>query len=124
MTWIANSPLKSSSLNIGEIIGYQGAIKRVEKLRDKNGACELCGQLKPLTFHHLIPRSCHSNKWFNKHYSKETMRLTGIDVCRPCHSFIHRQFSEKELGRNFNTLEKLKQEPVISKYLCWARKRH
>jgi len=85
--------------------------------------CQLCGSDQQITFHHLIPRTCHRNKWFRKNFSREEMRTRGIDVCRPCHSFIHKQFSEKHLGRALNTLELLLAEPVISTYVNWARQR-
>ena len=83
--------------------------------------CELCHRPPPLTFHHLIPRRCHSNKWFRKAFTREEMQQ-GIYVCRQCHSFIHRQFGHKELGRLYNTREKLLQSPIMQKYLSWARK--
>ncbi len=84
--------------------------------------CALCSRQRPTTFHHLIPRKCHTNKWFKKNFDTDDMRSRGIDVCRPCHSFIHKQFSEKELGREFNTLEKLLAHETISTYIVWARK--
>ncbi len=86
--------------------------------------CALCESTELITFHHLIPRTCHSNKWFKKHFTRTEMIESGIDVCRKCHSFIHRQFSEKYLGRELNTLEKLLENEVIAKYVQWARKRH
>jgi hypothetical protein len=86
--------------------------------------CELCGRtLKTgTTKHHLIPRTCHKNRWFKKNYTREEHRET-VDLCRDCHSAIHRLVpSEKELGRHLNTLELLKAHPLISGYLVWARK--
>ena len=84
--------------------------------------CSLCGSAHLITFHHLIPKSCHGNKWFKKNFTKIEMRERGIDVCRKCHSFIHKQFSEKYLGRELNTIEKLKNNEVIAKYVQWATK--
>ncbi|MFK7805809.1 MAG: hypothetical protein AB8G95_29535 [Anaerolineae bacterium] len=52
------------------------------------------------------------------------MRTRGIDVCRPCHSFIHKKFSEKELGRELNTLEKLLAQETIKTYVVWAKKQY
>lgn len=46
----------------------------------------------------------------------------GIQLCRRCHSFVHRQFGHKELGRFYNTKEKLLQAPTIQTYARWARK--
>ena len=86
--------------------------------------CELCGGEKLITFHHLIPRSCHRNKWFRKNFDIKDMRERGIDICRKCHSFIHKKFSEKYLGRELNTLERLQQNETVQKYVKWARKQH
>ncbi|OUS27593.1 hypothetical protein A9Q99_14210 [Gammaproteobacteria bacterium 45_16_T64] len=85
--------------------------------------CSLCGTSQLITFHHLIPKTCHSNKWFKKNFTRDEMRGNGIDVCRQCHSFIHKQFSEKELGRYLNTLALLQGNEVIAKYVGWAKKR-
>ncbi|WBA10029.1 hypothetical protein [Salinivibrio kushneri] len=84
--------------------------------------CALCQHPRPLTFHHLIPKTCHNNKWFTKRFSRPYMREHGIWVCRPCHAFIHRQFSEKHLGRTLHSLDLLLAEPVIQDYIHWARK--
>jgi len=51
------------------------------------------------------------------------MQERGIDICRRCHSFIHKQFSEKLLGKELNTLEKLQAHPNVQAYTRWARKR-
>jgi hypothetical protein len=50
------------------------------------------------------------------------MRERGIDICRRCHSFIHKKFSEKYLGKQLNTLDKLAENEIIKTYLKWARK--
>jgi len=76
-----------------------------------------------LTFHHLIPRTFHSNKWFEKNFTKEDMRNRGIAVCRECHSAIHRFLSEKELGRHYNTLEKLRAHEALAHFVDWISKR-
>ena len=89
-----------------------------------NKRCELCGRDHLITFHHLIPRSCHRNKWFRKNFELKDMRERGIDICRKCHSFIHRKFSEKQLGRELNTLEKIRQNEIVTRYVKWARKQH
>jgi len=90
----------------------------------KAESCVLCGSQYGITFHHLIPKTCHTNKWFKKNFSMEDMRERGIDVCRKCHSFIHKQFSEKQLGRELNTLEKLTANEQIANYVKWASKNH
>ena len=83
--------------------------------------CELCGRVNVLTFHHLIPVCLHKNKWFKKNYTREEM-AKGINVCKhDCHREIHNVISEKELGRSFNTLEKLLRHPKIKKYVKYIK---
>ena len=87
-----------------------------------NKQCALCGSERSMTFHHLIPRSCHRNKWFRKNFDKTDMKERGIDICRRCHSFIHKKFSGKILGRQLNTLEKILENETIMTHVRWARK--
>lgn len=84
--------------------------------------CQMCGREKPLTFHHLIPKRNHSNKWFKKRFSLEEMRTGGIYVCRKCHNMIHKTFSEKSLGRDFNTLDAILSDERIQKFVAWVKK--
>ena len=85
--------------------------------------CELCQSEDAHNFHHFIPRTLHSNKWFKKRFTREEMRA-GIDVCHDCHSAIHDLVpDEKELGRHYNTLQKLLAHPEIAKYVAWRKKR-
>lgn len=86
--------------------------------------CALCGSDKLITFHHLIPKSCHSNKWFKKNFDRTEIQENGISICRRCHSFIHKKFSEKTLGRELNSLDKLLANQTIHEYIQWAKKHH
>ena len=88
----------------------------------KTGPCKLCEVERELTEHHLIPRTVHSNQWFKKNFSKEEMKGRTIDVCHLCHKFIHQQWSEKKLGRQLNTLDKLMNENRIRNHIKWAKK--
>ena len=88
-------------------------------------ACELCARVTRIgtTEHHLIPRTCHRNKWFKKRYSREQMQRT-ISVCRDCHAAIHRFVPrEKELGRHHNTVETLLAHDQIGRFVEWVRHR-
>ena len=91
--------------------------------RIKFGDCDLCKREQPLTFHHLIPRTNHSNKWFKKRFTKSEMKTRGLNICRQCHIQIHKLFSEKELGRALNTLEALMEREEIVKYVKWVERR-
>ncbi len=85
--------------------------------------CELCQCEEADNFHHLIPRTVHSNKWFKKRFSTDQMRR-GINVCRQCHRAVHDLVpDEKELGREYHTLEKLGGHPKIAAYVLWKRKK-
>jgi hypothetical protein len=85
--------------------------------------CELCWCEQADNFHHLIPRTLHSNKWFKKRFTRERMR-EGIRVCRQCHSAIHDLIpDEKELGRHYNTLDRLLAHPEVAGYVEWRRKK-
>lgn len=84
--------------------------------------CELCERENLLTFHHLIPKSQHKNKWFKKNFTREEMNK-GIHICKEdCHKQIHRFINEKEMGRSFNTREKLLRHPKVRKYLKYIKK--
>ena len=87
--------------------------------------CALC--LRPgqkLTKHHLIPRTRHSKKSVRDHMSLDEARSQILLVCRSCHNQIHAVLSEKELERDYNSLEKLLTHPDIASYVTWTRKRN
>lgn len=90
--------------------------------RIKEGHCEMCGRLRVLTFHHLIPKTCHKNKWFKKNFTPEDFQ-SGINVCHDCHSAIHRFIPEKLLGKEYNTLELLMGHDDVKKFVEWVSKR-
>jgi len=84
--------------------------------------CELCGRENVCTFHHLIPKCLHTNKWFKKNFTKEEISA-GIYICKyECHREIHTLIPEKELGKNYNTLEKLLAHENIAKYIKFKTK--
>lgn len=91
--------------------------------RIRYGSCELCGHEKSLSFHHLIPRKVHRRKYFQKRYDKYFMHTYGINVCKHCHSHIHKYISEMDLAKYYNTLEKLNAHPELKKYVNWAKSR-
>jgi hypothetical protein len=85
--------------------------------------CELCQSEDAHNFHHFIPRTLHSNKWFKKRYTRKQMQ-EGIKVCKSCHSAIHDLIpDEKELGKYYNTMEKLLAHPQVAGYVKWKRER-
>lgn len=84
--------------------------------------CELCGRNVPLTRHHLIPVTCHGNRWFKSRYTREQL-AESIYICRMCHSGIHDLIpDEKQLGKEFNTRELLLAHEGVRKMIAWVRK--
>ncbi|MHC4995538.1 MAG: hypothetical protein ACYTGQ_10845 [Planctomycetota bacterium] len=91
--------------------------------KQSHGICGLCEREGDRTFHHLIPRTCHSNKWFRKNFTREQMN-GGVDLCRDCHAAIHRFIpSEKEMGRSYNTVETLLEHEDVRNFIEWIAKR-
>ena len=88
-----------------------------------NRPCRLCERVcqRGTTEHHLIPRTCHKNKWFKKRFSRQQM-LQTISVCRECHGSLHRMIpSEKELGRHYHTIDALLSHEQFGPYVEWAK---
>lgn len=85
-------------------------------------SCKICQRDVELTFHHLIPRTLHTNQWFKKRYTKQYMAKHGIDVCRLCHDKVHSIWDEKTLGREVNTLELILESEEIQNFIPWVQK--
>jgi hypothetical protein len=77
--------------------------------------CETCGRDLVLNFHHLIPQTLHCNKWFLKNFDVKDMDKRGMNLCNDCHKTIHAFYSEKQLGRDYNTPEKIKNDEKLRK---------
>lgn len=77
--------------------------------------CPLCNRDVPqLTQHHLVPRQAVKRK--------KAEAAPTVDICPACHRQIHAFYSNLELAQNLNTVEKLKDEPKMSKFLKWLGK--
>lgn len=77
--------------------------------------CELCQRdVDRLTVHHLIPRQKTKQK-------KADIGPTS-KICSACHKQIHTLFNKTRLAQELNTLEKLKSEPEMQKFLSWVQK--
>ena len=72
--------------------------------------------MKRLSIHHLIPRQ----------YTKRKKAAAGqtIDICSACHRQIHAFFENKRLAQELNTIETLKNEPQMQKFLLWVSKQN
>ena len=72
--------------------------------------CELCNRnVSTITKHHLIPVEKGGNK-FNT-----------IHLCIACHTSLHALFTNRELAARFNSLELIKRDPKIIKYLGFIK---
>jgi len=74
--------------------------------------CSICNRETPIEYeedHHLIPKSKRG---------KDT-----IPVCCDCGDQIHNLFTNKELAKKFNTLEKLLESEKIQKWIKWISKK-
>ena len=77
------------------------------------GPCPLCGREMvegpTVDRHHLVP-ACRGGT--------ETEYLHRV-----CHTKIHHTFTEKQLEREFNTVEKLLGHDEIEKFVAWVKKK-
>ena len=72
--------------------------------------CPLCGRSIPQSqkdLHHLIPKS---------HGGRQTIALHRI-----CHQQIHALFTETELARQYNTIDKLKLQNELMAFIKWVQ---
>lgn len=83
------------------------------------GTCAMCDNICLLTRHHLIPRTVHPI--YLKRGLTKGFLSTCVDICRKCHSAVHRLYSEPVLAESYNTLEKLLADPSIQKWISYAR---
>ena len=88
----------------------------------KCALCEIEYNDNNINFHHLIPKSFHSNKRILKQYNKEYLNTYGVYLCIPCHNKLHSCIDEKEMAFNLNTLEKIKENKDIIKWINWKQK--
>ena len=84
--------------------------------------CELCGRMvHEVTKHHLIPRTRHSNKKNKKDFSREDVVSRLALFCRPCHKQIHAVLTEKQMERDYNTIEALQAQEEIARFINWIK---
>lgn len=79
--------------------------------------CELCErEMEQLTIHHSIPRQNTKRK--------KAVPGSTTEICSACHRQIHALFENKQLARELNTVEKLKDEPQMQKFLAWVKQQN
>lgn len=78
-------------------------------------ACALCERdVAELTAHHLTPRQ--------KTRRKGLKPSATVMICWACHRQLHSLFDHTQLEREINSVEKLREEPRMAKFLEWLRK--
>lgn len=84
--------------------------------------CVLCKRFTAhLTRHHLIPRTRHHNKRTRRNSTREEREKT-VFFCSACHKQVHALLTEKELERDYDTVDKIAAHPEIARFLEWVRK--
>ena len=79
----------------------------------EESTCPLCARplAEPISRHHLIPLSQGGS-------GENALRMHKV-----CHNKIHSLFNEKELARNYNTLDKILSSEDIQKFVSWIKKK-
>jgi 5-methylcytosine-specific restriction enzyme A len=75
--------------------------------------CELCHRDVPsgmITLHHLLPRQ------------KGGQADDRVPLCRPCHKQVHATFANRDLARDYTTVDALRTAPPLQPFLKWIRK--
>ena len=75
--------------------------------------CSLCERQVPtglITQHHLTPKA-RGGKAEHK-----------TPLCKPCHKQLHALFSNKELERQYASIDALKSAETLQPFLKWIRK--
>lgn len=83
--------------------------------------CDLCGRtVEVRTKHHLIPKTRHKNKKNKRDFERAEVKET-VYFCIPCHKQIHKLLTEKELEREYNSLEAIKNHKRVKKFIEWIK---
>jgi 5-methylcytosine-specific restriction enzyme A len=73
--------------------------------------CQLCGR-SPVetTVHHLLPREMGGS------YGPTA------NLCIPCHKHIHAVYTNEELAARLSSLQELREDETIARFIKWIRK--
>ncbi|WP_346775265.1 hypothetical protein [Wenzhouxiangella sp. XN79A] len=79
--------------------------------------------MRGLTRHHLIPQTRHSNRRNKRDFDRSDVKQRIARLCRPCHAHVHATLDNKQLEREFNTVEALAAHPEIARFVEWIGQR-
>ena len=75
--------------------------------------CPLCERdVAKVSNHHLVPK-CRGGTVDNT-----------VPICNDCHNAIHSFFSNKQLEKEFNSVDKLLNDEKFLKHLKWLKKQN
>jgi len=73
--------------------------------------CELCGRKGvETTIHHLLPKEMGGT--FG----------TTASLCIPCHKQIHALYTNEEIAARLSTIQELRADEQLSRFIKWIRK--
>lgn len=84
--------------------------------------CELCNRdVQEISEHHLLCRKLLSRK--RRAYTIQLGHKLKVYLCMDCHHTLHATFRLSQLHTEFNTLEKLRENEKMRKYVAWVSSR-
>jgi hypothetical protein len=73
--------------------------------------CQLCERdVERVTVHHLIPKE------------EDGKHGPRAELCSACHRQIHVLYDNTRLARELHSLDRLRDEPEMRRFLSWVRK--
>jgi hypothetical protein len=87
-------------------------LSKTKMINEQDIICPLCKRNTPNEAqekHHLTPK---------QKKGKET-----VIVCKTCGDQVHQLFTNKELAKEYNTIEALLSHPAMQKYVEWIQKK-
>ncbi|MFE8700305.1 HNH endonuclease [Cytobacillus sp. FJAT-54145] len=83
----------------------------MKKKKGTTGTCELClREGVEITVHHLTPKELGGTF------------LPTANLCLPCHKQIHALYTNEELAIRMNTIERLRDDEKIRRFIKWVQK--
>ena len=76
--------------------------------QSKNIICPICEVSEGISKHHVLPKS---------RGGKEV-----VSICQECHKQIHTTFTNKQLEKNYASVEALKSHEEIKRWIVWRQK--
>ena len=85
------------------------------------GCCKICERETVLTRHHVRPKKTHAKLLKRGLFTKEELAKT-VDICRPCHSAVHRAEDEETLAEKYYSIELIMTHPKVLNFIPYIQK--